>query len=415
MKSKKTVFAAVLTLVLALSIVTVSATAASANVKKSGEPANGSCIAAAEASGECVGQPLKGFVKNLSFLTEQEKSALLADLAEIEKYENQINEIYSRMTDKNEKQLCEEIDTLDKKLTAVLERNAELWERVNDEYDEKIAANEPDMTFELNEADLAVCEKKQINHTHRAVSGRHGSVSVLGGIMKQLIYIAEDEKNIRETLRSFLENDGYEVCAFETGDALLGAFFKRRSDLVILDIMMPGTDGLTCCRLIREKDSVPIILLTAKDTEYDYVNGILQGGDDYLTKPFRPTVLLMRVKSLLRRVEMERGGDPTDRDIAVGDLRFSGDEKQLFCREKPLALSPNELKMLLFLMRGEGKAFSRDELLTHIWGYNDEVETRVTDETLRRIRSKLSSADSKVQIETVWGYGYRLRSDGGGK
>ena len=229
--------------------------------------------------------------------------------------------------------------------------------------------------------------------------------------MKQLIYIAEDEKNIRETLRSFLENDGYEVCAFETGDALLSAFFKRRSDLVILDIMMPGTDGLTCCRHIREKDNVPIILLTAKDTEYDYVNGILQGGDDYLTKPFRPTVLLMRVKSLLRRVEMEKGGDPTDRDIAVGDLRFSGDEKQLFCREKPLARSPNELKMLLLLMRSEGKAFSREELL----GYNDEVETRVTDETLRRIRSKLCAADSKVQIETVWGYGYRLRSNGGGK
>ena len=123
----------------------------------------------------------------------------------------------------------------------------------------------------------------------------------------------------------------------------------------------------------------------------------------------------MRVKSLLRRVEMERGGDPTDRDITVGDLRFSGDEKQLFCKEKPVALSPNELKMLLFLMRGEGKAFSRDELLEHIWGYNDEVETRVTDETLRRIRSKLSSADSNVQIETVWGYGYRLRSDGGRK
>ncbi len=154
MKSKKTVFTAVLTLVLALSVVTVSATAASANVKKLVEPANGSCIAAAEASAECVGQPLEGFVKNLSFLSEQEKSALLADLAEIEKYENQINEIYSRMTDKNEKQLCEEIDTLDKKLTAVLERNAELWERVNDEYDEKIAANEPDMTFELNEADF---------------------------------------------------------------------------------------------------------------------------------------------------------------------------------------------------------------------------------------------------------------------
>ena len=154
MKSKETVFTAVLTLVLALSIVTVSAAAASANVKKSGEPANGSCIAAAEAPGECVGQPLEGFVENSGFLSEQEKTALLADLAEIEKYENQINEIYSRMTDENEKRLCDEIDTLDEKLTAVLERNSELWERVNDEYDEKIAANEPDMTLELNEADF---------------------------------------------------------------------------------------------------------------------------------------------------------------------------------------------------------------------------------------------------------------------
>ena len=145
MKSKKNVFAAVLTFVLALSIVTVSATAASANVKKSGEPVNDPCIAAAEASGECVGQPLEGFVKNLSFLSEQEKSALIADLAEIESSEAQIDELYCRLTDKNADQLYGEIDALYEKLDSVLERNAELWERVNDEYDEKIAANEPDM------------------------------------------------------------------------------------------------------------------------------------------------------------------------------------------------------------------------------------------------------------------------------
>ena len=115
MKSKKTVFAAVLALVLALSVFTVSAAAASAKAKKSGEAVNDPCIAAAEASGECVGQPLEGFVKNLSFLSEQEKSALLADLAEIEKYENRINELYSRMTDENEKRLCDEINTLEEK------------------------------------------------------------------------------------------------------------------------------------------------------------------------------------------------------------------------------------------------------------------------------------------------------------
>ena len=145
MKSKKTVFTSLLTLVLALSIVTVSAAAVSANAKKSGECANGPCIAAAEPSGECVGQPLEGFVKNLSFLSEQEKSALLADLAEIETLEAQIDELYCRLTDENADRLYGEIDALYEKLDSVLERNAELWERVNDEYDEKIAANEPDI------------------------------------------------------------------------------------------------------------------------------------------------------------------------------------------------------------------------------------------------------------------------------
>ena len=145
MKSKKTVFTSLLTLVLALSIVTVSAAAVSANAKKSGECANGPCIAAAEPSGECVGQPLEGFVKNLSFLSEQEKSALLADLAEIESSEAQIDELYCRLTDENADRLYGEIDALYEKLDSVLERNAELWERVNDEYDEKIAANEPDI------------------------------------------------------------------------------------------------------------------------------------------------------------------------------------------------------------------------------------------------------------------------------
>ena len=154
MKSKITVFAAVLTCAFALSAATASAAASSASVKKPGGSLNGSCIAAAEVSGECIVQPLEGFVKNLSFLSEQEKSALLADLAEIEKYENQINEIYSRMNDENAERLYAETDAVDEKLTAVLERNSELWERVNDMYDEKIAANEPDMTFELNEADF---------------------------------------------------------------------------------------------------------------------------------------------------------------------------------------------------------------------------------------------------------------------
>ena len=151
--SGKTSLAAALAAVLALSVVTVSAAAISANEAK---PAAKPDVSVCEASGE---QPLKGFVESLRSLTPEERAALLADLSEIERYEDRISGICSRMIDENAERLYAEIDALDEKLTAVLERNAALWERVNDEYDEKIAANEPDMTFELNEADLAVCEK----------------------------------------------------------------------------------------------------------------------------------------------------------------------------------------------------------------------------------------------------------------
>ena len=154
MKNKKTVFATILTLVLALSIATVSASAVTINEMKADSPAANRCAAVTDASDDCAGHPLEGFIKELSFLTEQEKQALLADLSEADILEKQINEIYARMTDENSGQLYEEIDVIEGKLTATLERNAELWERVNDEYDEKIAANDPDMTMELNEEDF---------------------------------------------------------------------------------------------------------------------------------------------------------------------------------------------------------------------------------------------------------------------
>lgn len=154
MKNKRTILTIVFALVLALSIVTVSAAAISANGTKPDKPATKPDAPVCEASGDCAVQPLGGFVKGLESLTEQEKSSLLADLSEIEKYEDEINGIYARMTDENADQLCDELDAVGKKLTEVLERNAELWDRVNDEYDERIAADEPDTTLELNESDF---------------------------------------------------------------------------------------------------------------------------------------------------------------------------------------------------------------------------------------------------------------------
>lgn len=228
--------------------------------------------------------------------------------------------------------------------------------------------------------------------------------------MGHSIYLADDEKSIRELLHSFLASDGYTVRSFESGDALLEAFRQEPAELVILDIMMPGTDGLTVCRELRSVSDIPIILLTAKDSELDYVMGISQGSDDYLTKPFRPTILLMKVKALLRRVEMDRGKTAaTEDELRYGDIRYSATENSVFCGSTIVTLTQTELRLLSYMLKQPEKAYSREELLNAVWGFDSEVETRVTDETLRRIRKKLTQAGSTVSVSTIWGFGYKLK------
>ena len=230
--------------------------------------------------------------------------------------------------------------------------------------------------------------------------------------MEHSIYLADDEKSIRELLHSFLASDGYTVRSFESGDALLEAFRQEPAELVILDIMMPGTDGLTVCRELRAVSDIPIILLTAKDSELDYVMGISQGSDDYLTKPFRPTILLMKVKALLRRVEKDRGKTAAEDELHYGDIRYSATENVIFYGAAPVSLTQTELRLLSYMMKQPEKAYSREELLSAVWGFDSEVETRVTDETLRRIRKKLLQAGSTVSVSTIWGFGYKLKGAG---
>ena len=229
--------------------------------------------------------------------------------------------------------------------------------------------------------------------------------------MGHSIYLADDEKSIRELLHSFLASDGYTVRSFENGDALLEAFRQESAELVILDIMMPGTDGLAVCRELRSVSDIPIILLTAKDSELDYVMGISQGSDDYLTKPFRPTILLMKVKALLRRVEMDRGKTAAEEEdeLHYVDIRYSATENAVLCGSTIVALTQTELRLLSYMMKQPEKAYSREELLSAVWGFDSEVETRVTDETLRRIRKKLLQAGSTVSVSTIWGFGYKLK------
>ena len=225
----------------------------------------------------------------------------------------------------------------------------------------------------------------------------------------QTILIAEDDPDIRDGVRILLAGEGYHILEAENGTRAL-EIFNPEVDLVILDIMMPGTDGLTVCREIRSVSDIPIILLTAKDSELDYVMGISQGSDDYLTKPFRPTILLMKVKALLRRVEMDRGKTTAAEDkLRYGDLRCSATENAVFCGNTIVALTQTELRLLSYMMKQPEKAYSREDLLSAVWGFDSDVETRVTDETLRRIRKKLLQAGSTVSVSTIWGFGYKLK------
>ena len=167
--------------------------------------------------------------------------------------------------------------------------------------------------------------------------------------MSKLIYAADDELNIRQLIQSFLEEEGYEVETFETGDALLEKFKQKPSDLVILDVMMPGTDGLSICNTIRKFSSVPILILTARDTTADYVTGITLGCDDYFTKPFSPVMLTMRVKAMFRRVELDKA-IPYDEKLEYGDIEIMPKQKVAKCKGADLKLTITELNVLQYLI-----------------------------------------------------------------
>lgn len=220
------------------------------------------------------------------------------------------------------------------------------------------------------------------------------------------IYIAEDDANIRELIALFLSNEGYEITPFPDGDALLGAFLARPADLVILDIMMPGTDGLTLCASLRKRSNAPIVIVSARDSEADRIAGITLGSDDYLTKPFSPMELVARVKALFRRLELDRG--ETAQTLLAGNLKLNMSGREASAGGAKLDLTPTELVLLHYLMARRDRAVSREELLKNVWKFDFEADTRATDDTVKRLRKKLAAADAGVRIETVWGFGFRL-------
>lgn len=230
--------------------------------------------------------------------------------------------------------------------------------------------------------------------------------------MSKLIYIADDEINIRELIKSFLINEGYRIKTFSNGDDLYTEFVNNPSDLVILDIMMPGTDGLSLCGKIRAASNIPIIIVSAKDSELDRITGISIGSDDYLTKPFSPIELVVRVKALFRRIEMEKLPDQQNEIISFSDLSINVSKRSVLCCGKPMEVTPTEFLLTTYLIKNKDKAVSREELLKNVWKFDFDVDTRATDDVIKRLRKKLIACQSAVKIESVWGFGFKITESG---
>jgi DNA-binding response OmpR family regulator len=226
------------------------------------------------------------------------------------------------------------------------------------------------------------------------------------------VLIVEDDHILNDTLRYNFEREGYQVSAAADGRQALELAEHERPDAIILDVMLPGLDGFEVLRALRRDSTVPILMLTAKDEEIDKVVGLELGADDYLTKPFSVRELLARVGAMLRRVEMLQPArtEPDSRLLEADDLRVSLDEHRVEREGQPIQLKPKEFDLLVFLMQRRGLVFTRDQLLSQVWGYDFAGDSRTVDVHVRWLREKIETDSSQpLLIETVRGVGYRFR------
>ena len=222
----------------------------------------------------------------------------------------------------------------------------------------------------------------------------------------QKVLIVDDEEHIIELARLYLSREGYQVEGIGDGALAMAKFGQMKPDLVVLDIMLPGVDGLTICREIRKLSQVPIIMLTARDEVTDKVVGLELGADDYLTKPFHPQELVARAKALVRRAQAE---PDQPRLVRAGKLEIDLERHEVRYGEARVQLRPKEFDLLALLARHPGRVYQRTELLDLVWGYDFPGYTRTVDVHVQQVREKLSAAGvSDPSIDTVWGVGYRL-------
>jgi len=219
------------------------------------------------------------------------------------------------------------------------------------------------------------------------------------------VLVVDDDQNVLELVKLYGEREGFDVIGVNSGDLVLAAFDRENPDVVILDIMLPGTDGLTLCRNLRSVRMIPIIMLTAKGEEADRVLGLEMGADDYVSKPFSPRELVARIKAVLRRTQ------PADAEknwkLKYPGLEIRADIRRVKVNNAETEVTPREFDLLYYLAQNPRRVFTREGLLAAVWGYDYFGDQRTVDVHIRRLRTKLESLPHEY-LTTVWGVGYQF-------
>lgn len=227
--------------------------------------------------------------------------------------------------------------------------------------------------------------------------------------IRRTVLVVEDDDSLQDVLTYNLTRKGYQVLQAFDGDAALQLARDRNPDLIVLDIMLPGLDGLEVCRIVRREMTTPILILTARDQELDKVGGLELGADDYMTKPFSIRELVARVGALIRRREMDVGPPQSEKNISVGAIALNLEARTAHISGSPLDLRPKEYDLLAFLAGNPGRAYSRNELLDEVWGRDYFGDPRTVDVHVRWLREKIEAEPgSPRHIITIRGTGYRF-------
>jgi DNA-binding response OmpR family regulator len=220
------------------------------------------------------------------------------------------------------------------------------------------------------------------------------------------VLVVDDEPIVREVVVRYLEREGYATIEASDGEGARSLLERETPDLVVLDVMLPGTDGLELCRWIRGRSELPVIMLTARGEEADRIVGLELGADDYVTKPFSPRELAARVRTVLRRARA--GASPTER-IAFGDIELDAGTRDVRKGGAEVRLTAKEFDLLWFLASHPRRVFGRDQLMSRVWGYEAALDTGTVTVHVRRLREKIEDDPSSPRhLQTVWGIGYRV-------